>query len=345
MQKTHSGKMPEKILLIQLKQLGDVLMTTPSIRALFQNDPKAELHYLTQNSASRVVANNSYLSKIFTVSEKPGWKEIIKLVRQLRKENYSSIVDFMGLPGTAFASRLVGGRKRIGFKKKGRNLFYTHSIKVPQEIEYSAQKKLHLLSVFGIAADDIRLDFFITDRDRMAAKEILTRIGAKKRHPLISISPVSQRNYKVWSAGRFAEICDYLVDRYQAQILFLWGPGEYHFVEKVKARMNRLPLPDYNVPTIAETVGLLELVDLHIGNDNGPMHFAIASGTSTVAIFGRPQSKNWTPPGNSRHLAVEYDPGCKTRCFYPKCGLECLHLLKSEAVKKMIDRQMDRMHS
>ncbi len=332
-----SGKSPDKVLLIQLKQLGDILMTTPSIRALHRSDPTTEIHYLTQSSASRVVANNPYLSKVVTVSAKPGIKETATLLFRLRRENYSVVIDFMGQPGTALACRLIGGRKRIGFKKRGRSPFYTHAVEPPLRVEYSAQKKLHLLSVLGITSDDTKLDFFPREKDRHTAKSILRRLGAKTGRPLVSVSPVSKRDYKVWPAEYFAEICDYLVARYQAQILFLWGPGEIRFVEKVKARMKKPSLPYYDVPTIAETAGLLESVDLHIGNDNGPMHFAIACGTSTVAIFGRPLSKNWTPPGSSRHLSVEFDPGCKRDCFYPKCGLECLTLLKPEMVIKMID--------
>ncbi len=126
-----------------------------------------------------------------------------------------------------------------------------------------------------------------------------------------------------------------MIEKYDVQILFLWGPGEYQFVHLVKQKMKHTSLPDYDVPTILETMAILEKVDMHIGNDNGPMHFAIAAGVPTVAIFGKPMMKNWMPPKSMKHQAVEYDPGCKNNCFYPKCQLECL---KKVTIEKVIEK-------
>ena len=83
-------------------------------------------------------------------------------------------------------------------------------------------------------------------------------------------------------------------------------------------------LPDYSVPTLSETLSILKRVDLHLGNDNGIRHFAVAADTPSLAIFGRPRAANWTPPEETRHRAIEFDPGCKKNCVYPKCKLECL---------------------
>lgn len=332
--------MPEKVLLIQPKQIGDVLMTTPAVRELYRKIPNGEIHFLTQPPSDQIFAYNPYISKVIKIPGKPGFGEIISILRQLRKEHYTTIVDFQGMPNTAVISRLIGARKRIGFNKKGRSLFYTHPVDTPKHLHYSALQKMNLLSSLGVNSKDAKLDFFITEKERAKAKQILSRIGVSDNRPLVSVSPVSRRDYKVWPAEYFAQVCDYLADKYAAQILFLWGPGEFHFVKKVKDKMKRSALPKYDIPTISETVALLELVDLHLGNDNGPMHFAIAAGTQTVAIFGRPLMKNWTPPDNPRHLAVEYDPGCKNSCVYPECGLECLKELTPEMVMKTIDQHL-----
>ena len=337
---SYPTKMAEKVLCIQLKRLGDVLLTTPSVRALHQHRPDMEIHYLTQVPAHQIFLCNPYISKTIAISARPKWKEIVALLCQLRKGSYTVAIDFMGSPSTALIGLLTGVRKRIGFKRRGRNMLYSYSVEKPQGVDYSAREKLHLLTALGVVSDNTELDFYITDRDRVSASNILKRLGVTHKRPLVSVSPISRRAYKVWPAKYFAEICDYMIDAYNAQVLFLWGPGEYRFIRKVKESMRHSSLPDYDIPSIAETVGLLELVDLHVGNDNGPMHFAVAAGSPTVAIFGKPQLKNWTPPNNSRHLAVEFDPGCKESCFYPKCDLECLKRLQPEAVKEAIAAQM-----
>lgn len=120
--------------------------------------------------------------------------------------------------------------------------------------------------------------------------------------------------------------------------MFLWGPSGYPFIEAVIKGMKNKDLGDYEIPTLRETVTLLKKVDLHIGNDFGPMHFANAAGAPSVASFGRPLMKNWIEPAHRRHLGIEFDPGCKNQCFYPKCQLECLDGIEVDIVKELIGR-------
>ncbi len=318
-------------------------MTTPAVRALAQLKPHSEIHFLTQSPSDLIYAHNPYVAKIIKIPKKPKIREVLRLLRSLRKEKYSIIIDFFGLPNTAFSSLLIGGQKRIGFKLRGRSFFYTHPIEIPPNLSYSALHKLHLLSALNINSNNTKLDFYITEKERTTGKELLKKIGATQKYPIVSISPVSRRTYKIWPAELFAEICDYLTEQYDAQILFLWGPGEYHFIKKVKDLMKSSSLPRYDIPTISETVGLLEQVDLHVGNDNGPMHFAIAAGAASIGIFGRPLLRNWIPPQSKRHLGVEFDPGCKNDCFYPKCALECLQGVTVNAVTEKIDSLMNEL--
>lgn len=336
--------MPEKILCIQLKRIGDVLMTTPAIRTLYQKIPKVEIHFITESPCNQIYKYNPYITKIIQVPSKPKTREAISLIKSLRKEKYSAVIDFQGQPNTALMSRLTGARKRVGFDLRARSLFYTHPIDTPQGVDYSALQKLFLLTALGVSSNDAKLDFYISEEDRNNAKQILKGIRISNKYPIVSISPVSRRDYKVWPAEYFARVADYIAETYSAQILFLWGPGEYHFVKKVKDLMKRSSLPRYEIPTLAETVGILEMVDLHIGNDNGPMHFAIAAGTPTVAVFGRPLLRNWTPPNVGQHLALEFDPGCKEQCHYPNCKLECLTGLSPENVIEKINTQMSRFN-
>lgn len=312
-------------------------MTTPAVRVLHHALPNAEIHFLTQKPSDLIFEHNRHLSRVITIPPKPSLGEVVEIIRKLRTEKYTISIDFLGLPKTAVIGRLTGANQRIGFHLRGRSMFYTDPIDVPEEIVYSAEQKLHLLSALGIGSTDMTLDFPVSKSDQQTAGSILRSVNASESKPIISISPVSRREYKVWPAENFAAICDYLIETCSAQILFLWGPGEYGFVKDVRDKMKYEALPDYPVPSISETVALLEHVDLHIGNDNGPMHFAIAAGIPTIAIFGRPKAENWTPPGSQRNLAVEFDPGCKDTCCYPKCGLECLRKVTPEEVVEKIN--------
>ena len=69
----------------------------------------------------------------------------------------------------------------------------------------------------------------------------------------------------------------------------------------------------------------------------GIRHIAVAADTPSLAIFGRPWAANWTPPEQTRHRALEFDPGCKKKCVYPKCKLECLSGVYVDAVKTELE--------
>lgn len=327
--------MTQKILCIALKQIGDVLMTTPAVRHLKEKFPHSEIHFLTQPPADQIFRYNPYVNKLIKMPAKPSFKEGLELLKRLRREQYDIVFDFLGLPKTAVIAKLTGAQKRVGFNLRGRSLFYSDALSAPSEMHYSAQQRSSLLSAIGITENKAKLDFYISDKEREVAARILESVGVVTSKPLITVSPVSRREYKVWPEEKFAQVCDHLAEVHSAQILFIWGPGEYHFVKKVKDLMKRSSLPKYEVPSLPETVALFEKADLHIGNDNGPMHFAIAAGIPTVAVFGKPLSRNWTPPNSTCHLAAEFDPGCKMNCIYPKCKLECLHGVTAETVIEM----------
>jgi len=332
---------PKKALIIQFKQIGDVLMSTPTIRALAASPEAWEVDLLTQSPANQVMEHNKHLRKILLYPSKAKTKDLVTLIRNIRSEHYHVVIDFQGSPKSALIALLSGAPTRLGFPLRGRSIAYTQSIETPDDIRYSAAQKLYFLSQLGINSLDSKLEMEIAQDDRDQGKKILQELNVDFSKPLMSISPVSRRDYKVWPAKNFAEICDYLIERYEVQILFLWGPGEYEFVDAVRKEMKNQTLADYEIPTLRETYALLELVDLHIGNDNGPMHFAIAAEKPTISIFGRPEAINWTPSDSSRHVAIEQDPGCKTNCKYPNCDLECIRRIETSVVVKAIDQQME----
>ena len=326
-----------KFLLIQLRRIGDVLMTTPAIRLLRESYPNADLTFLTESPSDQVLNENPNLNEILLYRKPESITELLRYFMQLRSRKFDCVIDFFGNPRSALMTRFSGAPMRIGFDFRGRSFAYTHSVKISRESTYSAADKAQLLRPLGISVSDFRLDFFPEEKDQIYANNLFKELGIAEKYFVVSLSPVSRQPYKVWPAERFGQVADWLIEKYSAKILFLFGPGEKHFVESVRALMKMPALPDYSVPTLTETLSILKRVDLHLGNDNGIRHFAVAADTPSLAIFGRPWAANWTPPEPTRHHALEYDPGCKKKCVYPKCKLECLKGVNVEAVKTELE--------
>jgi len=322
-----------KFLLIQLRRIGDVLMATPSIRLIRESFPEAKLTFLTENPSNQVLEGNKFLDEIILFNKSKSIFHTISFLQKIRKKKYDCVIDFFGNPRSSFITAFSGSPIRIGFRFRGRRWAYSHPVNIKGELTYAAQDKIKLLEPLGIFSNNYSLDFFESEKDKDYAKNLFKNLGIKDKDFVVSLSPVSRQPYKVWPSERFAKIADWLIKEYNAKILFLFGPGEKHFVDAVKSKMSQKALPDYDIPTLSETLSILHRVNLHFGNDNGPRHFAIAAGIPSLAIFGRPWAVNWTPPQTTKHYSIEFDPGCKNNCFYPKCKLECLEGVTVESVE------------
>ncbi len=322
----------KSILIIQLRRLGDVLMITPAIRALRLAYPNARIDVLTERPSQQLLENNPYITEIISVPAKRTLRENFALTLRLRKKHYDLAIDFNGLPSSAILSKISGSKHTLGINHRGRGLLYSLRIPFPAS-KYSAQNKIDMLSSLGISTSQCGLDFFVSQQDKQWAKQTLSALGVQDTDFLVTLSPVSRQPYKVWPAQNFAAVADYLVKKFGARILFVFGPGEECFVNDVKKHMHTNALStDYPMPSLGQTKALFEHAKLHIGNDNGPAHFAIAAGIAVITIFGEPKSENWTPPNNPKVCALEHNPGCKNNCTYPNCKLECLTGTSAEAV-------------
>ncbi len=319
---------PTRVLCIQLKQLGDVLMTTPAVRALAQGLGDCEIDFLTQRPANTIFENSPYVRHVYCVRWKAS--EFWPLLFEVRRRKYDVLIDFSGSSKTAHFAWLTGIPKRIGLAGKKQSWCFTDAMTMPDEIDYVAARKLSMLSALDLQADDSSLEFFVPEAVQQSFEGKIRDWGVTS-DPLFAVSPVSKRAFKVWPAARYAQICDRLVERHAGQIFFLIGPGEKQVAEQVRDYMKHECLPIVDDLDLYEAASLLDRACCYIGNDNGLMHLSVARKRPTFAVFGRHSPRNWAAPV-PMHVTVEYDPGCKADCFYPECGMECINDIPVDTV-------------
>lgn len=327
--------MPERILLIQLRRIGDVLMTTPALRALRHAYPSAHITYLTEPPSHQVFTHNPHVDEVWAVPRHGSWRERLALFSQLRRARFDLVIDFFSNPASALMTRVTGAQRRIGFDFRGRRWAYTDRVALPEARQYVPLDKGTLLAPLGVALGSPLPELPLGEAERTAASALLASLGVAPGDFLVALMPVSRQPYKVWPLDRFARIADWLIERHGAKVLFVHGPGEEEPVRAVRAAMRQAALPDHPVPGLLELAALLERCRLYVGNDAGPRHFAIAVGTPSVGIFGRPFPENWTPPGDGRHRTVAHDPGCKSACTFPRCThLRCIREVSEDEVRQ-----------
>jgi ADP-heptose:LPS heptosyltransferase len=333
--------MADRILLTQLRRIGDVMMTTPAVAAVRAAYPRAHIAYLTEPPAQHIFRYSPDVNEVLLLPR--GTLAQLAFARELRRRRFDVVVDFFGNPRSALLTLASGAPRRIGLSLRGRRHAYTESLWPHGRLAYSADHKAALVEPLGAHVDDLTPRVTLGEPERTRVAEGLATLGVRPEDFFVVICPVSRRSYKTWPAERFAHLADVLIERYRAKVLLYYGPGEDAFTNAVRLHMVQRALPDYPVNDLLVMASLFERAHLVIGNDGGPRHFAIAVGTPTLTVFGKDPAEIWTPPGQTRHRTVEYDPGCKRSCHYPRCGQECIRHLEYEPVEQALESYLEEL--
>ena len=330
---------PQKILLIQLRRIGDVLMCTPALRALRANFPKSYIAFLTEKESSDLLTLNPYLDEVI-VLEREKYRDplySLKKIWQIRKKRFDLVIDFLGNPRSAYISFLSGAKRRVGYDLPLRRFFYNVIIESDGKPNYAAAHKLDALKALRIESLDLKLDFSVPDEAKLFAERFFQGNGVDQNSLIISISPTSRRHFRRWYLERFARLADWLISQFKASVILVWGPGERGVVERVKNLMKEKPLICWETENLFQLGGILNKCDLHIGNDNGTKHIAVAMGKPTITIYGPQDPISWTYPDFSRHKFLKKKTDCPD-CdkIKHKCTeLSCLYQITVEDVQKV----------
>lgn len=331
---------PRRVLIIQLRRIGDVLLATPIFRALRAAWPAAEITLLVETPFEPVVRHNPHINRVISLPRKQSLRRDVKAILELRKEQFDLVIDLLGKPRTALWSRLTGAPRRIGFAAQGRCLFYTDAVTITDPLAYSACHKAELLKPLGIEIADWRLDLPVHASERLAALKALTTMKLPAHRRLVAIAPGSRRTDKLWMPECFAEVADRLANEHALTPLFVCGPGEEAQVAAVRNQMKSPSWFNANRPSLPQVQATLEQCALFVGNDTGLRHMAVAAGIPTVAIFGQPRPSNWTPPNDPRHQSLGADAKVRAVRDSSSDGRRCLSSITVESVLQAVRKAL-----
>lgn len=300
-------------LVIRHRAGGDLLLTTPALRALRQGLPGARIDVLAARGMGGLLRGNPDVDRVLEFGRRSLPSQAV-LYWSVARAGYDLVLDLVSNPRTAFLTRLTRAPIRVGYDIPGRASAYT--LRVPREplgaggrpvLRYAPEAALDQVRALGIAARGLalRLEVAPEARERIAA----WLGGRAPAGPLLACLPSGSWPAKTWPPERFAAAMDALAP--EGTAIWLWGPGERERVEEARARMRSPSLlaPETDWQGLA---ALLERCALFVGNDSGPKHVAAALGVATVTVFGPTHPATWHPP-EGPHVALTAE------------GLDCLH--------------------
>jgi predicted lipopolysaccharide heptosyltransferase III len=309
----------KRILLIQLGDIGDVILTLPAIRALRENYPESGIVVCVREKAREIIEDCPFASEVMTVrKERKRLKAAIpdqaRWIRELRAHRFDLAIDLRTGTRGAVIAGLSGAGTRIGrFAADGRlwrNRVFTHLVSPPDEaFQYAAEHNLNILSPLCLKIPDRTPQITILFHRKQAAINLFSSEKIPGNRPLLAFHPFSLWRYKEWQVNSCVKLIDDVQHRYDMTIIITGSPDERDRADQVVARCRTSPFNLAGKTSIGELAAVLSACRGFIGVDTAALHLAAAVGIPTLGIFGPSPAVCWAPRGNL-HTIVSKNMPC-----------------------------------
>src|SRR5579883_283004 len=323
-----------RLLVPQTSFLGDVVLTTPLLRALRARLRPAHLTVLVRPEAAPLLAGHPDVDRVLVDDKRGRDRGVAGLVRtavRLRRERFDLAVSPHRSLRTALVLAAAGIPHRVGFRDgPGAALYH---VRVPRDpSRHAVERNLALLAPFGGASGAPRLHLAV---DPEAARRVAALLppGAG---PLVGIAPGSVWATKRWTVEGFARVAAALVAD-GARCVILGAAEDRARAEAIRAQSGGRAVVLAGRTDVAGLVALIDRLSLLIGNDSAPMHVASARGVPVVAVFGATTPALGYGPWGGRAVVVEADLACRPCGRHggrvcPRGTEDCLRLVRPDAV-------------
>jgi lipopolysaccharide heptosyltransferase II len=357
-----------KILLIRLRLIGDVVFTTPLLRALKRSMPDAHLTYVVEPDAAPVIAGNPHLDEVIVARPSCGWQRVrddFALARRLRSAHYDVVFDLHGGPRSSWLTWATGAPQRIGYDIAGRSWHYTRRVHRPRGLRprHSVVNQWELLTAMepwpGAAPEptpDPRRDAVEMPIDPITDQQIVERLHAadtNAQHVIVVLHVSAGNPFRRWPEPAFVRLVTTLAEADdRRRIILSSGPSDRSAAERIadaaraalgSTKAHRvLRFGDVN---LSELRALVARSHLFVGGDTGPLHIAATTATPIVGIYGptlSARSAPWRDPSLATE-SLEIDGlscrPCEQRVCEPG-DFRCLTRLAPETVAAAAERAL-----
>ncbi|WP_324017250.1 glycosyltransferase family 9 protein [Aeromonas hydrophila] len=306
-----------KYLVVQTKQIGDVLISTALCNNLKQNDPSGEVHYLVMDYCAGMAQGNPNIDRLIIIEKarRNQWRYMKDLLLAIRRERYDVVVNSQGQMIGLLSCLFSGARLRIGFDSFPWRLGHNRIVRFRKDTEFQGNSTLvddrfSLLKPLKLASEDRNYYLWLSEEEKQQGKDALLAAGVDLNRPLIAMGVNSLGHYKRWPIDCFAKVAQWLIEQHNAQILIYCGPGEEEYNRGLKpllpAALQASVFDHIKTRSVRELVGLFAHCRLFVGNDTGPRHMAQAIDLPLLTIVAPGGDKIIANPVNHpRYQAID----------------------------------------
>lgn len=329
-----------KYLFVRQDRIGDVLVSTPLFAELKTAYPSATIDVLLSTNNHFVLENDPFVRKRWVYRK--NILAIMKLLRELRSEQYDFVIDLMDNPSATSTLLLAwaGGRWNVGLEKENS---YVYDVCVPllsRKETHIVDRLVELLRVFRINVDHAKLRLhYRTSQESMdfAANFWKDRQLTGKVVVGINISPTD--GVRFWGVDNFQRLIRHLQERYPSfDILVLFHPAEKHIAENIAAPFPKVILSP-ETQSFDQFAALIQRLHFLITPDTSAVHVAAAFQVPSVVLYvqSNPDLRIWDPYHAPSETLVTPVDDLKT--IPPEQVLEAFHRLVTRMSSMSISSQ------
>jgi predicted lipopolysaccharide heptosyltransferase III len=321
------------ILFIQLKRIGDLILTTPAIAAARQRFPEAQVTMVISEECQALAPAIVEVNKLLIMPRGIGG---LRTIGALAGRKFDYCVDFTRTDRSALLVLVSRARKRIvsfriKVRSKFRTRFYNEFVEHRMRDMHTIDYHLALLQPLGLSDASTEIQLELPEDARTNAERLLD--SENVRRPFIVFHPGSARAEKLWNAQRWAEVINHAGDKHDTDLVLTGGPSvvEQRQLSDIKSKL-RHPVVDLSSKTDLLTLGaLIARARLLVTVDSAPMHLAAATRTPQVVLFGPTNPFHWRPR-DSAALILQGDSSSPMTEFVPKQPRIPTNQISTEAV-------------
>ncbi len=335
----------KRILIVRTDRIGDVVLSTPVIKALRDAFPASFIAMMVSPYTKEMVEGNPYLDETILFdkdSRHKGFWSSMRFALTLKKKKFDLALMLHPTNRVHLITFFAGIPRRVGFNRK-LGFLLTDRISHEKQLgeRHESEYNLDFVRFLGIEPEDKSLFVPISGEAEKWVDELLSRVGVKESDRLLVIHPGASCPSKIWPNDRFALVADRLIEKYGFKVFIVAGQKDLALAQQVADQMHH---PITNLAgeiSLAQLTSLLRRTHLFISNDSGPVHIASALGLPLISLMARNEPglspKRWGPLGaHSRMLHKQV--GC-IRCLAHHCKREfaCLKAISAKEVLEAAD--------
>ena len=325
-----------RILVISLYRIGDVLFTTPAIRALKERFPKAKLTVWVKSRGRAVLENNPHVDEILVfdnISVARGFEDInhfdiksrLKFVSELRTRKFNLVVDLVGTFGSNIYSFLSGATLRFGFDVHGFGFLLTKSTPLEQR-RHLKQNYLDVIRTIGITPKDGNLEMKLSLSEKEFAEKFMIDHNLSSNDFLVGIHPGAGWATKRWPPANFGQLANLLITETDAKIVLFGNKEERKLIKEMLRQMKNKPIITLGKLSLREMVAIINKCHLFLGNDTGPTYIAEALKVPVGVFFG-PTNPVYSAPLGTKCVIIKKMVECSPVDLHQYCfdepGVPC----------------------